>query len=92
MISVAPLVATAGYVAVVVGTCYISAKLSVAIDVIKELIVAEEEDRRDQEMKAKEDSTLAAIATAMAVESFASEQFSPDAWTFDGRSVAGSAN
>jgi hypothetical protein len=50
-IAFAPLIATAGYLAVVLGVSYVSAKLSVAIDAIKELIALEEEERRDMELE-----------------------------------------
>ena len=89
MIAIAPLIATAGYLAVVVGTSYISAKLSVAVDAKKSLLAVEEEDLRDREAHAQEDAALAAMEKALAAELKAAERLSEDSPKFDGLGVAG---
>ena len=89
LVAIAPLIATAGYLAVVVGASYISAKLSVAVDAIKSLLAVEEEDLRDREMLAQEDAVLAAATKALAAEVMAAERLSEQSPKFDGLSVAG---
>lgn len=89
LISIAPLIATAGYLAVVVGTSYISAKLSVAVDATKSLMAVEEEDVRDREAHAQEDAALAAMEKALAAELAAAERLPEEAPKFDGLAVAG---
>lgn len=64
ILALAPLIATAGYLAVLLGVSYVSAKLSVTVDAIKELIEFEAEERSYRQAEEEREIVFAPIVSA----------------------------